>query len=139
MAGLQALQISSSVVSETAAMAEDNVIKSSIKTSIRNMKNMLNTHEVQDVKYGIAAYGGSDIHGRPHVHTLCGHLMESSVDCASSGIDSLVFKGARPVDAMGAIQLAASYPFRKEAAKIIILIADEDLMVRTCIHNPLQK
>ncbi|XP_030851546.1 apolipophorins-like [Strongylocentrotus purpuratus] len=116
------------VVSETAAMAEDNVIKSSIKTSIRNMKSVLNTHEVQDVKYGIAAYGGSDILGRPHVHTLCGHLMESSVDCASSGIDSLVFKGARPVDAMGAIQLAASYPFRKEAAKIIILIADEDLM-----------
>lgn len=114
-------------MSETAAMAEENVIKSSIMTIISRMNRKLN--DVNGVRYGITAYGGSDIHGRPHVHTLCGYLMESSLDCAASGIESLVFEGARPVDAMGAIQLAASYPFRTEAAKIIILIADEDLMV----------
>ncbi|XP_063962637.1 uncharacterized protein LOC129271361 [Lytechinus pictus] len=113
------------VVSETAAMEEGNVIKSSMKTIISRLSRKLN---VDDIKYGISAYGGADIHGRPHVHTLCGHLMDSSPDCASSGVDSLVFEGAMPGDAMGAIQLAASYPFRKEAAKIIILIADEDIM-----------
>nr|XP_054764060.1 LOW QUALITY PROTEIN: uncharacterized protein LOC129270763 [Lytechinus pictus] len=114
------------VVSETVAMAEDNIIKSSMKNIINEMDRKL--QNINDVRYGISAYGGADIHGRPHVHTLCGHLMDSSPDCASSGVDSLVFEGAMPGDAMGAIQLAASYPFRKEAAKIIILIADEDIM-----------
>ncbi|XP_041474845.1 uncharacterized protein LOC121423559 [Lytechinus variegatus] len=114
------------VVSETVAMAEDNNIKSSMKHVINEMDRKL--QNINDVRYGISAYGGADIHGRPHVHTLCGHLMDSSLDCASSGVESLVFEGAMPGDAMGAIQLAASYPFRKEAAKIIILIADEDIM-----------
>ena len=117
------------VVSETAAMAEDNVIKSSVKTIISRINSKLNAYDVNDVRFGIAAYSGSNIHDRPHSHTLCGHLMESSVDCAFRGIDSLVFEGEIQLDAMQAIQLAASYPFRKEAAKIIILIADEDLMV----------
>ncbi|XP_063962648.1 uncharacterized protein LOC129270763 [Lytechinus pictus] len=114
------------VVSETVAMAEDNIIKSSMKNIINEMDRKL--QNINDVRYGISAYGGADIHGRPHVHTLCGHLMDSSLDCASRGVDSLVFAGAVPGDAMGAIQLAVSYPFRKEAAKIIILIADEDIM-----------
>ena len=117
------------IVSETAAMAEDNNLLSSLKTIIKRIKNKLNAYNVTGVNYGITAYGGEDIHAKPHHHTLCGHLMDSNIDCAYSGVDSLVFQGPRPIDAMHAVQLAANYPFRKNAAKIVVLIADEDFTV----------
>ena len=117
------------VVSETAAMAEDNIIQSSLKTVMNRIQNKLNAYNVTAVKFGITAYGGEDVHAKPHHHTLCGHLMDSNIDCAYSGVDSLVFQGPRPIDAMHAVQLAANYPFRKNAAKIVVLITDEDVMV----------
>ena len=117
------------VVSETAAMAENNVIQSTLKTIINRINSKLNAYNVTGVKIGISAFGGEEIHAKPHHHTLCGHLMDSNVDCAYSGVDSLVFQGPRPIDAMHAVQLAASYPFRKDAAKIVILVTDEELMV----------
>ena len=84
------------VVSETAAMAENNVIQSTLKTIINRINSKLNAYNVTGVKIGISAFGGEEIHAKPHHHTLCGHLMDSNVDCAYSGVDSLVFQGPRP-------------------------------------------
>ncbi|XP_071476668.1 uncharacterized protein [Diadema antillarum] len=116
------------VVSETYAMAEDNSIQDNLKVLVNRIKGKLGAFNVSDVKYGITAFGGADIHGKPHTHTVCGHLQDNLVECLNSGIDSLVFQGARPIDAMQAVEYAAHYPFRKDAAKIIILITDEELM-----------
>ncbi|XP_072173028.1 uncharacterized protein [Diadema setosum] len=116
------------VISETFAMAEDNSIQSTLRTIVNRISSKLGAFNVTNVKFGVTAFGGADIHGKSHTHTACGHLMDSSVECLNSGIDSLVFQGAGPIDAMQAVEYAAHYPFRKDAAKILILITDEELM-----------
>ncbi|XP_072172873.1 apolipophorins-like [Diadema setosum] len=77
----------------------------------------------EDVRFGLAAFGGAGIHEYPHPHTINHQIFSSIANEFVLGRDSLVFsEESDNNDTFAAISLAANYPFRAGASKNIILL-----------------
>jgi len=63
-------------------------------------------------QFGLVGYGGRGVHNEPHTHTVGSKLMGSARDMKTAA-DSLVFiEDGYNTDTMGAMKMAAEYPFR---------------------------
>jgi len=98
-----------------------------LKTLAKKLENTLSQGKspMTDNRYGLAAFGGIDVHEGAHSHSIHGQLINTARHMPE-GLESLEFNGTYPTDAFDAIVLASEYKFRPGAAKIIILIVENE-------------
>ncbi|XP_038049527.1 uncharacterized protein LOC119723087 [Patiria miniata] len=108
---------------------------------MRNLKSLANKLEktlskspLTDNRYGLAAFGGIDVHEGAHSHSIHGQLINRA-NRMSEGLDSLEFNGTYPTDAFDAVKLASDYKFRPGAAKVIILIVESERQYENSRYN----
>lgn len=82
----------------------------------------LNNKGLGNNRFGLIGFGGEGVHDLPHSHTITGQLMGPSRQMKSAA-ESLVFSDeGHSKDAIGALKLAAGYPFRAGVAKTVIMM-----------------
>lgn len=119
------------VVSENKLFRGEQIL-ANLNTLIDRLDNTLRkaSTPMENNMYGLAAFGGIEIHEGDHSHTINGYLMNTASNMPK-GFASLESHGDSPTDAFDAISLAAQYNFRPGAAKAIILIVENEREVRT--------
>ena len=107
-------------------------VLANLQTLVNKLDNTLRKAKqpMMDNNYGLAAFGGINIHAGAHSHTIHGQLMNEA-RWMPKGLASLEFNGSYPTDAFEAIRLASQYKFRPGAAKAIVLIVESERKVRT--------
>ncbi|XP_022101695.1 uncharacterized protein LOC110985170 [Acanthaster planci] len=105
-----------------------------LKVLLSNLESTLIGSPMTNNRYGLAAYGGIDVHEGAHSHSIHGQLINTAARMPE-GLDGLEFNGTYPTDAFDAIKLASDYKFRPGAAKVIILIAESERLYEDSKYN----
>ena len=106
------------VVEERACNLDAATRMSSLATKI---DLELHNQGLKNTRFGLVAYGGDGIHTKPHSHTVGGQIFEDARKMRNS-FQSLQMEGSGESDTLGAIAVAADYPFRIGVSKSIILV-----------------
>jgi hypothetical protein len=121
------------VVSENIRFRGQEML-ANLKALANKLEKTLVKSPMTNNRYGLAAFGGIDVHEGAHSHSIHGQLINRASQMPM-GLESLEFNGTYPTDAFDAIKLASDYKFRPGAAKVVILIVESERMYEDSKHN----
>ena len=81
----------------------------------------LSTKGLTGNRFGLIGYGGSGVYDLPHTHTIGSEVMGSARDMAADALDFI--PDGSNTDTIGAMKMAAEYPFRAGVAKVMVVLA----------------